>query len=152
MWPHHKNHHWTSHEVLKTTLCYLTLPNAMGPHVRYSTGEYEGESGYYDVACAQALPANIPVVSDPAKMHRQFQRALQLLDLQPSLHPSQKHDTNTSRSKKEKVGVESGTNDLTDKKKRCKFITRSPLSQLTDVSYDGRSMAPTAVACQEYFL
>ncbi|KAK5119358.1 hypothetical protein LTR85_007714 [Meristemomyces frigidus] len=90
-WPEHKNYRWHGQDERQTTLCYLTFPRQAGPDGNFSGKESDMMNGYVSIPCAQAVKVDLPTVTDSTKMRTRFRRALRLLDLKPSMHPSQDH-------------------------------------------------------------
>ena len=88
-WPEHENYRWHSPNARQTTLCYLTLPSRPGPESSFLAEDTGGI--YLSLDCAQAVEVELPTMTNTVKMRVRFQRAMRILDLKPSQHPSQDH-------------------------------------------------------------
>ncbi|KAK3616255.1 hypothetical protein LTR56_026073 [Elasticomyces elasticus] len=90
-WPKSAKYEWHDSDDLKTTLCYLTLPDYNAAPRSYVTTEMEDECGYVHVAAARAIAVPIPSPTKILKIQARFQRALRILTLRPYVHPAMGH-------------------------------------------------------------
>ncbi|KAK5729536.1 hypothetical protein LTR17_011839 [Elasticomyces elasticus] len=88
VWPKSANYEWHESDDLKTTLCYLTLPDYNAAPRSYSTTEMEDACGYIHLPAARAIIVPIPGPKKILKIRARFQRALRVLNLRPYVHPA----------------------------------------------------------------
>ncbi|KAK5719756.1 hypothetical protein LTR17_015207 [Elasticomyces elasticus] len=87
-WPKDPNYEWHEGDDLKTTLCYLTLPDYNAAPRSYATTEMEDMGGYIHLPAARAIVVPIPGSKKISKIRARFQRALRILNLRPFVHPA----------------------------------------------------------------
>ncbi|KAK3650348.1 hypothetical protein LTR56_006324 [Elasticomyces elasticus] len=87
-WPKDPNYEWHESDDLKTTLCYLTLPDYNAAPRSYATTEMEDMGGYIHLPAARAIVVPIPGSKKILKIRARFQRALRTLNLRPFVHPA----------------------------------------------------------------
>ncbi|KAK5175140.1 uncharacterized protein LTR77_000277 [Saxophila tyrrhenica] len=88
-WPEDNNHDLHYGEPLQTTTCFITLPRQAGESLSYGITEVEGSNGFADVAAAQSLLVDLPILRNKEQTSKQFHRLLRTLELQPYVHESQ---------------------------------------------------------------
>ncbi|KAK6396111.1 hypothetical protein LTR65_010221 [Meristemomyces frigidus] len=122
-----RNYRYHNKDELRTTLCYLTLPQVAAIDKAYSTSEDENECGYVGLLAAHAMDVRLPGLVDEARIRSRFHRALRILGLRPYVHPSQRNLALPPQ--KSGATTEEGAAGGTKKKKvvleLCKSLPRS---------------------------
>ncbi|TKA64972.1 hypothetical protein B0A55_08592 [Friedmanniomyces simplex] len=95
-WPKNKNDHWNGADERKTTLCYLTLPNRLGPLSSFCPSDMAAELGGPEIKAAQVIDIDMDALTITDEQSRRFHRTLKTLGLEPYLHPSQAHRVTVS--------------------------------------------------------
>lgn len=99
-WPKHENHKWLDDCRLRTTICYLIIPQSMAIDGKYIMCDDMHEMA--DVNGVESCIVELPTPQDKERRAARFKRALRALHLKPFVHPSQlKTKTSATSSAKD---------------------------------------------------
>lgn len=90
IWPRHPNHRFCDGELLRTTICYLTVSQTLAPKKTGITSVIEHAAGdRCDLSSIQVTKLGQPSFALTNTVKKRFQRALDILNLKAYEHPSQ---------------------------------------------------------------
>ena len=90
VWPRNRNRRYHSDDDLKTTLCYLVLPDSAPDTKQYTISQTESKSGSIGLTAARAVDSKLPTAGNEMSVRARFQRAMRVLGLNPFIHPCQR--------------------------------------------------------------
>lgn len=94
-WPEPDAGEWYGWDDLRTTICYLALPDSPSVDTKYQTSDMESmsEAGVIRIEGHQSSFVKPVDMSERDDIARRFHRALRTLTLAPYVHESQLHTT-----------------------------------------------------------